>query len=163
MASLESPFNLEEAVVGRMLFSVAGESLKMIFLAIVVSYFRRSKRISYGIVLCISASYLSYILFEILLIFQINDIKNDQDIKVRKPAIFSLILIILSYFLSISLVFFEKRWIKYVKSSDFQDFPDKSFLNERERDLPFLLYGSFENRDEFTSFTDCFCLDERFG
>ena len=98
MASLESPFNLEEAVVGRGLFSVAGESLKMIFLAIVVSYFRRSKRVSYGIVLCISASYLSYILFEILLIFQINDIKDDQEINLKKPAIFSLIFIISAIF-----------------------------------------------------------------
>ena len=131
--TIKHSFNMECALVGRILFSVGGESLQIILLTVVVNYFRRSKNLAQGIILCGAISEIGSAFVKLGIIFEIINIKGEQDIQLFKPSLFCLILSIASLCLSSLIIIFENYWKKLIKDEEGQNeaiIDDDSFLNE---------------------------------
>ena len=143
----DEDFNLETAMVGRLLFSFGGESLQIILYTVVVNYFRQSTFISYGLIITLSVVFLGYAVFKMFLMIEINRFKDELVIPLWEPALYSLIFICISLVLSSIIIIFEKYWKKFVKNSnllEIEEISDKNFLNEQEI-YPYSFWQAFQN------------------
>ena len=127
-------FNFECAIVGRILFSVGGESLQIILMTVVMNYFRKSKKFVHGIIICTAISEFGSALVKLGLTLQILQIQKEEDIKLFEPSMYSLIFSLMSLVCSGLIIIFENYWKKLIKQAEglhdvIKD--DNSFLNER--------------------------------
>lgn len=146
MSTNEKPFNLECAIVGRFLYSIGGESLQIILLTIVVNYFRKEQRTSFGLIICLSISYFGFSMVNLSVIIGLLRIDDQNNVALKKPAILALISAFLSFLTSISIVLFEKYWDKILSKTSQYDLELKnqpSFLNEAEI-YPYSFWQAFQ-------------------
>lgn len=152
----EKPFNMELAVVGKLLSSFGGESLHIIFLSIVTNYFRKSDKNAFGLNLAIAIGLFGYSLVKILSIILIFKIQNSDshEVNVFLPSLIGFILSIASFCLSGFLILFENYWKKIMKKDIESNIiintrsvlinDNISFLNEREI-YPYSFWQAFQN------------------
>ena len=105
-------FSLEFAIVGRILFCLCGEALEIILFGVVMNYFRKSNRISFGLIICFAISNIGLIVVNIMDIFQLYFTYNFSTII---PTQIGLLSSILSFFICIFMVIFEHYWMKFLR------------------------------------------------
>ena len=133
MATVDHPFNLECVIVGRLLFSIGGESLQIILLTVVVGYFKRSNQISYGLNVCLSMNYLGYALIKLCLVFEILAITNKDLILLFRPSLYGLFFGILSFLCSGLILFLEKFWNNQIRNK-IRLYEKEELINLEEKD-----------------------------
>lgn len=144
----QDTFNLECAVVGRILFAFGGESLQIILMTIVANYYRKSGQIAYGIVSTLSVVFLGYAAYKFVIFVIMEKANENSFLPVKESAVVGLVFNGISFIISIFIVFLERKWQKTVKSSsnlvNFDEYKDRSFLDTREI-YPFSFWQSFKN------------------
>lgn len=148
----EESFSLETAIVGRLLFSFGGESLHITFLSIIVSYFKKSMLVSFGLIICLSIGYIGFAVPRIISIIQLTQIVSSEpnEIPLFKVSLIGLIFTIISLIWAGSLIFFENYWKKIMRKESNQLYSEEelreniSFLNDKEI-YPYSFWQSFQN------------------
>lgn len=148
----EQPFSMETAIVGRLLFSFGGESLHIIFLSIIVSYFRKSMLVSFGLIICLSVGYVGFAISRMINIIEITQIPGSQldEIPLFKISLIAFIFTIISLLWAGSLILFENYWKKIMRKESNQLYSEEelrenvSFLNDKEI-YPYSFWQSFQN------------------